>query len=893
MDIRDSQNTEYPRPTVDFDALNSGQLDLPIFIRFEWVADRYPEKIAVDDGTYRFRYRDIQQAVRHLARRVEAAVPAGRAVGIYLPNCALFSIAALACFATGRILVPIDQSYPPERNDQIIKEAGLAAVIVDGGGDMACRSLAGIHHLDITDSLNRVGESQIAFYPTDGPAIVLYTSGSTGLPKGICNNQGAILQRIVHFTKTCGLDANDSFILLSSPGTIAGIRDTFAALLNGATLFIADPYQLGMNGILAALRDHRVTICYAVPALLREILRLPSAKDAFANLRILRFGGDRVLASDIALCRDALPQSCRILVGFGSTEVPTIFQWFVPPGWTSEGAVPCGYMVSDIPLSLVTDQGTPAAPGEVGEVIVNSWYVALGLWRSGWLHSEMVQTDPDDPKSRIIHTADLVRLRDDGLVELIGRKDRQLKIRGIRIDPGDVEAALRRCDEVVDVAVAGHKLGTADILVAYVVARTPDADIRDRVRRAAQSLPTHMRPARIYMVAEIPRLPGFKPDITKLRNLEPLTAAKTVEDRWSERQSTAEREIRLLAICRQLLKTDNLGLSDNFFEAGGDSLSTMSLMLEIESQLGFEVSLDTIFENPVIGKLCAALDEFGEPKPAVILPVKTGAFRRALFFMHSGFEFSAVSNALKSDVTTAFVTINGTKWIRRLAAGDDVLTAIDRISRAYAEAIFAKHQFAPCYLAGHSFGGIIALETACKLEALGAAPEFVFLFDTFLHGAFHRIWYDIRYNGWLRKKLNEVVRGNLQEVARRTRFLSRNWLHQMTQSSMFEPIRDTEQDVATIFRDFREEASQIYAGPIKVPTSRVVLFRASKSDGRILHVDPDLGWARRLANFEVVMTPGSHTTLVSRENADYIAAEIGYRIDLCSKTEVSQPSRGS
>jgi len=309
---------------------------------------------------------------------------------------------------------------------------------------------------------------------------------------------------------------------------------------------------------------------------------------------------------------------------------------------------------------------------------------------------------------------------------------------------------------------------------------------------------------------------------------------------------------------------------------GGDSLSAMRLMLEIDSQLGFELNLDTIFENPVIGELCAALDEVGEPKPAVILPVRSGTSRQALFFIHSGFEFTALSNALKSDVTTAFVTINGTKWIRRFASGIDALSVIDRISQAYAEAIFAKHQVARCYLAGHSFGGIIALETACRLEALGAAPDMAFLFDTFLHGAFHRIWHDIRHNGWLRKKFNEVLRGNLQELTRRTLFLSRNAL---PHSSLFEPSKDFEQDAPSIFRNLREEASQIYAGPAKSPACRVVLFRATKtSDGRIMHVDPDLGWARRLANFEVIMVPGSHETLISSENAGCIAGEVDHRL---------------
>jgi non-ribosomal peptide synthetase component F len=423
---RSQGSTRSSRSDAGGEAFDDSWIDCPIFARFEVIAERYPEKIALDDAVLCLTYRDVQQAAHHLAHRVEVAVPVGRAVGIYLPNSALFSIAALACLAAGRVFVPIDQNYPSERNDQIIKEAAPAAIIVDHSEGTTCPSMAAIHHLDIASSLNQKRNDKFLFRrQVDGPAVVLYTSGSTGRPKGICNDQRAILHRVIDFTKTCGLNVNDRFVLLSSPGTIAGIRDTFAALLNGASLYIADPYQLGMNGILCVLREHGITICYAVPALLRELLQLSMAKQAFNDLRIVRFGGDRILADDITLCRTVLPKSCRILIGFGLTEVPTIFQWFVPPDWKPDGpTVPCGYPSPDISVSLLAEGGATAARGEAAEVIVKSRYVALGTWQNGQLHSESIETDPDDPAARVIHTADMVRMRDDGLVELVGRKDR-------------------------------------------------------------------------------------------------------------------------------------------------------------------------------------------------------------------------------------------------------------------------------------------------------------------------------------------------------------------------------------------------------------------------------------------------------------------------------------
>lgn len=864
-------------------------IDRPIFARFELIADRSPNKIALDDGVFRFTYREVQQAARHLAVRVETTVPAGRPVGIFLPNGALFPIASLACLAAGRLFVPIDQNYPPERNEQIIKEAGLAAVILDRTEDTTNSPFVAIHQLDLTHSLNQQEIERIAVGQIDGPAVVLYTSGSTGRPKGICNDQRAISQRVAQFTETCDLNSEDRFVLLSSPGTIAGIRDTFVALLNGATLHIADPYQFGMNGVLGVIGDHKITICYAVPALLRELLQLPMAKHVFSNLRVLRFGGDRVLASDIALARASLPRFCDILIGFGSTEVPTIFHWIVPADWTSDGSVvPCGFPVPGMSILLQAEDGSPAACGEVAEVIVKSRYVALGVWQDGQLHSGTIEVDPRDPSMRVIHTGDLVRIRGDGLAELIGRKDRQLKIRGFRIDPGDVESVLRRYDGVADIVVTGEKLGATDALVAYVVPCVADtALIRRRLHKAAESLPRHMRPVRIYMVDEIPRLPSFKPDIKKLQSREELVVLKSSQASLWLHPPTTEREVKILSICRQLLKLDDLSLVDNFMESGGNSLLAMALILEIEAQLDLEISLDTIFSSRSVAELCATLGEGDEAALAVALPLKSGLGQSTLYFTHSSFDFSALSDALASDVSIAFITINGAKLLRQLAVGGDTLAAVDRISSEYARAILARHPTEPWYLAGHSFGGILALETASKLEELGAAPGIVFLFDTYLHGTMHRILYDIRQNGLLRRKFQEALRGNGQEIARRLRFLARRGFRRLMPSAMFEePRANAEVDVGSIFRDLREEASQAYAGPKRPLASHTVLFRATKSyAGRAMRIDPDLGWARQLgANLTVVMTPGNHDTLLSREYVNYVAREIDRQIGLRARS---------
>ena len=284
---------DHEGPTdVAFDPFDDARIELPIIEQFNQIVTRHGDKIAIVDETTSLTYRELQRASFHLAGRIDALVPPGKPVGLLLPNDALFPVAALACLAIGRPYVPIDPAYPQARIDQIKEEAGLSAMVINrvagnvfhGGGSLPC--------LDIGTSLDET-DQQIAFVANvDDPALILYTSGSTGKPKGICNNQRAILQRVAQATNSCHLNANDRLFLFSSPGTIAGVRETFSALLNGATLYVADPNRLGISGVLQMLSDAAATAGYVVPALLRQLLAAPLARSAFEHLRIVRIGGD-------------------------------------------------------------------------------------------------------------------------------------------------------------------------------------------------------------------------------------------------------------------------------------------------------------------------------------------------------------------------------------------------------------------------------------------------------------------------------------------------------------------------------------------------------------------------------------------------------------------------
>jgi acyl-coenzyme A synthetase/AMP-(fatty) acid ligase len=510
---------------IPFEPFDDRTIEGSIIARFEEIVSRYPTRTAIDDGETRLTYAEVWRIAGHLARQVERVVPGGRPVAVVLPNATLSPVAALACLAVGRPYVPIDLDYPAARNTEILREAGAAAAIthlsLPAADALIPASLPRIY-AGAGEALAAADEPPLAPAGSEGPAVILFTSGSTGRPKGICNDQRALLYRAGNYTNACHLNAEDRLILLHSPSVVAGVGQILGALLNGATLRIAELRRLGISGVQRLIRDEQITVYYSVPALFRTLLGGSDAKAALASLRIIRINGDTTFESDLALCRAVLPPTCHLLNSLGATEAPAIFQWFARPGMGDGLNLPSGYLGPGLAFALVGPGGVLVPPGEVGELVVRSRYLALGLWQDGRLVPGSLECDPADRNFRILHTGDFVRINSNGLAEHHGRNDRQVKMRGIRVDPGEVEAALRRCEGVTDAAVIVRRQNTMDsALVGFVVSQPGMARSGTDLRKAVLAwLPAAKCPAVIHTIEEIPRLPSFKPDISALIRLD-------------------------------------------------------------------------------------------------------------------------------------------------------------------------------------------------------------------------------------------------------------------------------------------------------------------------------------------------------------------------------------
>jgi len=711
---------------VPFERFEADWVLQPVADRFDVVADRFASKLAVDDGEVRLTYSEIKNASLALAGAIALNASPGRPVGILLKRTGYFPVAALACLRAGLPLVPIDPGQPAERMALVRKEAGLQLVIVDGEPCGSSGLFDDLPQLDVTRSLEGVRDRLPRAVATNESTFILYTSGSLGRPKGICNHQAAILHRVAHFTNAAHLNADDRFLVLSSTGTIAGIRDVFASLLNGATLILADPGKIGFGGILNLMDREKVTVCYAVPSLLRALFRLHDARSAFRHLRLLRLGGDIVWEHDITLCRKATSETCHILIGYGSTEAPTAFQWFVPRDWPDRGArLPCGRPVEDVGVALVDEDGSAPDSGQVGELLIRSRHIALGTWQDGKLQDGIRE---GSPSSDVFRSGDLVRMRPDGLAELVGRKGRSFKIRGRRIDPGELESVARSSDDVGDAAVVVRSEGgEATGMDLFVVPRSRDLRPGDLNELLARRLPDYMRPGRVYLVNEIPLLGGFKPDLAALAKYAiaseaasaPVNGPPADFDR-SDRAMTA-----LKSAWTKVLSLKSFRQDEDWELAGGDSLKALSLVLLIERELGVRVPLDILHRNRRPSDIARALDRLLSDQPGGLEDAASGLPLIFLMPGMGGDELSLAKLRTELDGKVRFVLIEYPSSAALIKDGLRFETIVD-------SAIMQIHRVAQTqtiHLVGYSFGGFPVWEVARRLRGAGRRLGAIVLLD--------------------------------------------------------------------------------------------------------------------------------------------------------------------
>lgn len=879
-----------------YERTDPAAVDISIFEHFWRVAERFPHHLAVDDGHRRLTYSLLLRATTRLAAVIVDTPGSSEPVGLLLPNTAWFPSAILACLAIGRPCIALDVNQPAGRTAEIVRRAGLSALIVEGRGLVEALGLPPeLPVIDAADLLHCLeqdtrqdGVALGLSVSVHHPAFILYTSGSTGQPKGIINSQHALLHRVFQHVDACRIGPGDCLLPLSSPcTTIAGMRETLAALLTGATLCVVDPRHTGLRQIRSTMVDARVTVCYAVPSLLRALIAAGEDKTPFAALRVVRVGGEAVLWSDVALLRHMLPERCAIMASFSSTEAPGA-HWFVPHDPTPsvcaelEGTVPLGTMAPGLDFTILGQDGVSVHDGEAGELIVRGRAVALGLWDGERCVQGPMVPDLLDPLSRILRTGDLVALGPDGLLRGMGRVDRQVKVRGQRVDLVELEAILVRAPEVLEAVAVIRQADATNTLIAFVTAK-PSAD-RERLARGLAemvrtTLPSAFHPAIIHVLETMPRLPSGKLDRIELLAIEAQRAGSSVLVTIKGNSLAAETarsgsELRLAvdrAWCR-ILELQAAEPGRSWEDAGGDSLRLLRLAFALEEVLGQALPLDMLD-----GRMDAvAMAEAIEATLSRPVSPASGDQRRPTAVLLPGLGGDEpILAELRRDLADRLqvATVRYPNWPEMIQPSYKFDDLVDLV---YAQ-IQTVLPTGPIALLGYSFGGLVALGVIDRLRFSNREVAFLGILDTDVakrrtarprgvKGILNRasnIPARVR-NGELLDSLARVVAHHAQ--AARPRKMSSWLVRQLPGGFRFAVDLWTDKHYhADLVRPWLRGYAPDLSG---VP---VTVFRAEAGNAEAL---PGLGWERWCQSPKVVPVPGNHRSMLEPPHRQVLAAHI-------------------
>ncbi len=576
-------------------------------------ATEHPDRVAVVCGEQRLTYAELNGRANRLARHL-AGFGLGRpTVGLLLHRSVEFVVAALAVLKAGGNYVPLDADYPAERL-RLMLDAARCPVVVSTTGLLAgLPQDAGVRTVAVDGQARDLAELPdddlgLAVHPDD-LAYTMFTSGSTGVPKGVMVTHRGVV-RLVRPPGVVRLDGDDVVLHASSTSFDATTFDVWGALAGGARLVIAPAGRISTVDIAALMTRHRVTAVLLPTGLFH--LMVDERLADLEGLRRLVVGGDVLSAKHARRFAQAVPH-CELVNAYGPTEVTVATTTHRVSADHEDDAVPIGRAMPGTYVRLLDEDLRPVPAGEPGQLFAGGAGLARGYLGDPALTAERFVPDPWLAGARLYATGDLARLRPDGTLEFLGRMDDQFKKRGFRVEPGEVEAALRTDPAVRDAVVLADG-ATADTrrLVAVVLPAAGPAgrDLLDGVRsRLRGTLPEYLVPDLWAAVDGFPLTANGKVDRKALLTLATTGAVRHEEEGETEPAAEASgvEETTLAQIWQEILKVERVGREDDFFDLGGHSLLANKVVSQVRRRLGVPLPLDAVFDHPTIAGLAAVI----------------------------------------------------------------------------------------------------------------------------------------------------------------------------------------------------------------------------------------------------------------------------------------------
>ncbi|MGH8546047.1 MAG: amino acid adenylation domain-containing protein, partial [Gammaproteobacteria bacterium] len=893
----------------------------PVAVRFSEQARRVPNGLAIADNKATWSYNELERRTNQLANYLVATgIQPEDVIAIYAHRNASLVWALLGILKAGGAFVILDPDYPdlrlidylraakPKGWIEIEGERTVPEVLQEFVKDVPCRV-----RLKLPSLATAQKDGFLDTYSTDFPGVtvapddrayIAFTSGSTGKPKGILGPHGPLAHFFEWHIRTFELTETDRFSLLAGLSHDPCLRDIFTPLLLGATLFIPDPEKIASGHLADWLNEADISIAHVTPAM-GQLL----ADDATVQCKSLRrifFGGDTLREALLAKMTQLAP-SASFVSFYGATETPQAMGYYlipetaaVPVNAGQGKKIPLGRGIEDAQLLVLNGTPNLAGIGELGEICIRSPFLSKGYLDDEPMTLDRFVANPFTTTSGdlMYRTGDLGRYLPDGAVEFTGRADRQVKVRGFRIELEELESLLQDYPGVRQSVVVLRDDDSNDKrLVAYIVPERDQSltvnELRDFLK---QRLPGSMVPSSFILLDSFRLTPNGKIDRRALPACD--EAGRITRAFVPPRNTTDER---LVAIWAKLLGLKQIGIYDDFFELGGHSLLAVRLFAQIEKEFNKRLPLSILFQGATIEHLADLVSQRSPlTNPSSLVAIQPKGSKLPFFCVHELFGdvicYRNLAHHLGQD--QPFYALQA----RGLDGTEEPFDDIEAMAAYYIDTIRTVQPHGPYVLGGLCFGGVVAFEMARQLRGNGESVALVALLDSGIGRGYGKLTWWWRFFQSLHRHIPSWLIGSLQLTRSQWSSLIKLKLT-MAKTKLDSAFRSArgdspQNDIPSRIRDLRDSFGfserhyrvaqaqyrasrkyhpRLYPGP-------VALFRARMQPFFSLH-SPTKGWDRVAAGgVEIRVIPGNHLGMLQEPHVRVLAKELTACLAKTTKT---------
>lgn len=582
--------------------------DAFIHHRLEELARSRPDFVALKNDATQYTFAAFDGLANHVARELRSRIPDREAlIAVWSTEPALQLIFTFGVWKAGLTAVILDTRDTETRLHRVLDHAGVDAVIADTGSAREASRVAASATVLQIDPRGAAATAPDADVAPDAPALIVFTSGSEGEPRGVVRTHRGLLLESRYHGSELEMRSEDRVAQLLPLNFSSGLGKALTSVVRGATLCFYDILSQGLEPFYEWVQREGITVLPSPIAFFRRVLHHASRPDTLASCRYVVLGGDKVFRSDVENFRRVFPRECLLVHTYGTTECGVIARHVIRGDTTVADLVPLGTGVEDKEIRILSHGLREMPVDEMGQIAVLGSNLPPGYWKDPEATERKYKSSPDNDGRRMYLTGDVGKIGEDGQLYLYRRNDKQLKVRGYRVDLSEIEAVLNSDEHVVHaVVMTSEEEGNEPKIVAYVtLSGAPEehkALTHALKQRTAGSLPTYMVPDEFVVLDIIPTTPGGKTDRRT------LSAGSSSTARANKEESLTETEQKVIELWKQVFKKEDLALDDDILELGVKSLAGMEMCLLLARKFSIDVPYAQLTVSPTARGLAAFID---------------------------------------------------------------------------------------------------------------------------------------------------------------------------------------------------------------------------------------------------------------------------------------------